>query len=110
MPSMDSVVIKHLTRTTQSAAMLWAECVLADMKPELAQSVTELGVDVDRLVIKRDLEEGLKWASETPPTGVGGFLLAEVQGQLSSVFLFLMLNISQDRFLIHANRGYTISS
>ena len=61
-PSMDSVVINHLMRTTQSAAMLGAECVLAGMKPELAQSVIEIGLDLDKLVIKRDLEDGLKWA------------------------------------------------
>jgi PAS domain S-box-containing protein len=61
-PSMDTMVINHLMRTIQSASMLGTECVLTGMKPELAQSVVQLDLDFTKFVIKRDMQEGLKWA------------------------------------------------
>lgn len=63
-PSLDTHTLNHLMRTVQATTMLGARCVLTGMQPEFAQSVTKLDLDLSRVVIKRDLQDGLKWALE----------------------------------------------
>ena len=63
-PSMDTQVVNYLMKTIRSASMLGAQCVLTGMKPYLAHAVINFGLDLNSLVIRRDMEEGLKWALE----------------------------------------------
>ena len=60
--SLDTYMLNRLMRTVQAATMLGSRCVLTGLQPEFAQSVTKLDLDVSKLVIKRDLQDGLKWA------------------------------------------------
>ena len=59
--SMDTEVTNHLIRTVQSTKLLGAECVITGIRPEVAQTMTHLGVDMSRLVIKSDMQDGLRW-------------------------------------------------
>jgi rsbT co-antagonist protein RsbR len=61
-PSLDTHALHHLMQTIQATSMLGAQCVLTGMKPNLAQSVIQLDLDLSNLIIKRDMEEGLRWA------------------------------------------------
>ena len=61
-PSLDTHTLNYLMRTVQATSMLGARCVLTGMQPEFAQSVTKLDLDLSKVVIKRDLQDGLKWA------------------------------------------------
>ena len=60
--ALDTYMLNRLMRTVQAATMLGSRCVLTGLQPEFAQSVTKLDLDVSKLVIKRDLQDGLKWA------------------------------------------------
>ena len=59
--SMDTEVTNNLIRTIQSTRLLGAECVITGIKPEVAQTMVHLGVDLSKLVIKSDMEDGLKY-------------------------------------------------
>jgi rsbT co-antagonist protein RsbR len=63
-PAVDTQVMNYLMKTISAASLMGAQCVLTGMKPDLAHSVIKFGLDLDRLVIRSDMEEGLKWALE----------------------------------------------
>ena len=59
--SMDTEVTNHLIRTIQSTRLLGAECIITGIKPEIAQTMVHLGVDLSRLVIRSDMHDGLEY-------------------------------------------------
>ena len=59
--TMDTEVTNHLLKTIQSTALLGADCVVTGIKPEVAQTMVHLGLDIRKLVTKRDMQEGLRW-------------------------------------------------
>ena len=60
--SMDTEVTNNLVRTIQSTSLLGARCVVTGIKPDVAQSMSQLGLDIGKLVTKRDLQDGLRYA------------------------------------------------
>jgi len=68
--SIDTQVANHLIQTTKSVSLLGARCVLTGIKPEVAQTVIELGLEMGKVVVKRDMQDGLKWALENLDRGV----------------------------------------
>jgi PAS domain S-box-containing protein len=68
--SIDTQVANHLIQTTRSVSLLGARCALTGIKPEVAQTVIELGLDMGRVVVKRDMQDGLKWALGNLDRGV----------------------------------------
>ena len=59
--SMDTEVANHLMKTVQATALLGAECIITGIKPEVAQTMIHLGLDMGVFVTKRDLQDGLKY-------------------------------------------------
>ena len=41
--------------------MLGAECIITGIKPEVAQTMIQLGLEIDKFVTRRDLQDGLKY-------------------------------------------------
>jgi GAF domain-containing protein len=60
--TIDTSVANHLLQATQAASLLGAQCVLAGITPEVAQTVIHLGVDLSSLVTKSDLQSGVQFA------------------------------------------------
>ncbi|MDY6833329.1 MAG: PAS domain S-box protein [Chloroflexota bacterium] len=60
--SMDTDVTNHLIRTIQATSLLGAQCVLTGIQPEIAQTLIALGSDLSTFVIKRDMQDGIKYA------------------------------------------------
>ena len=60
--SMDTQVTNNLLRTVKSSNLLGAECIITGIKPEVAQAMIHLGLDIRMLVTQRDMQAGLKWA------------------------------------------------
>lgn len=61
-PTVDSAVANHLLKTVASVKLLGAECVITGIKPEVAQTIVHLGVDLSGVETLSNLAEGLKWA------------------------------------------------
>ena len=60
--SMDTHVTNLMVRAIRVASLLGAQCVLTGIEPEVAQTVIQQGLSLESVVIKRDMEERLKWA------------------------------------------------
>lgn len=61
-PTVDSAVANHLLKTVSAVKLLGAECVVTGIKPEVAQTIVHLGVDLSGVETLANLSEGLKWA------------------------------------------------
>ncbi|MBD3286649.1 STAS domain-containing protein [candidate division WOR-3 bacterium] len=61
-PTVDSAVANHLLKTVASVKLLGAECVITGIKPEVAQTIVHLGVDLSEVETLANLAEGLKLA------------------------------------------------
>lgn len=62
--TIDTEVASHIMKTVQAANLLGARCVLTGIRPEVAQTVIHLGLDLEKFDTKRDLQEGLKFGLE----------------------------------------------
>jgi anti-anti-sigma factor len=61
-PNVDSAVANHLLKTVAAVKLLGAECVITGIRPEVAQTIVHLGVDLSEVETLANLSEGLKWA------------------------------------------------
>lgn len=58
----DTSTANHLLMTTRAVALLGAKAVLTGMNPEIAQSVVQLGIDLQNLTTLANLQSGLTYA------------------------------------------------
>jgi rsbT co-antagonist protein RsbR len=63
-PTVDSAVANHLLKTISAVQLLGAVCVITGIRPEVAQTMVHLGVDLSGVETLSTLAEGLKWAFE----------------------------------------------
>jgi anti-anti-sigma factor len=55
----DTGVANHLVQVTQAAQLLGAQCLLVGIRPEVAQTLVMLGVDLSRITTRADLQSGV---------------------------------------------------
>lgn len=63
-PIIDTIVGGFLIETFNAIKLLGCDVVLVGIKPEIAHTLAKLGIDFNMVVVKRDLESGLRYAIE----------------------------------------------
>lgn len=61
-PAVDSLVAQHLIKTVSAIRLLGADCIISGIRPEIAQTVVHLGIDLSKMVTKATLASALKFA------------------------------------------------
>jgi rsbT co-antagonist protein RsbR len=61
-PTIDSAVANHLLKTVAAVQLLGAECLITGIRPDVAQTMVHLGVDLAGVETLSNLGEGLKLA------------------------------------------------
>lgn len=61
-PAVDSLVAQHLIKTVSATRLMGAECIISGIRPEIAQTVVHLGIDLSNIVTKSTLASALKYA------------------------------------------------
>ncbi len=61
-PAVDSLVAQHLIKTVSATRLMGAECIISGIRPEIAQTVVHLGIDLSNIVTKASLASALKYA------------------------------------------------
>jgi rsbT co-antagonist protein RsbR len=61
-PAVDSLVAQHLIKTVAATRLMGAECIISGIRPEIAQTVVHLGIDLSNIVTKATLASALKYA------------------------------------------------
>jgi rsbT co-antagonist protein RsbR len=60
-PTVDTLVAQHLIKTVAAARLMGADCLVSGIRPQIAQTMVELGVDLD-VTTKASLAEALRLA------------------------------------------------
>lgn len=61
-PAVDSLVAQHLIKTVSATRLMGAECIISGIRPEIAQTVVHLGIDLSSILTKASLASALRHA------------------------------------------------
>jgi len=61
-PTVDTLVAQHLLKTVAAAKLMGAECIISGIRPQIAQTIVHLGVNLGDVVTKATLAEAFKVA------------------------------------------------
>jgi rsbT co-antagonist protein RsbR len=61
-PAVDSLVAQHLIKAVSATRLMGAECIISGIRPEIAQTIVHLGIDLSNIVTKATLASALKYA------------------------------------------------
>jgi rsbT co-antagonist protein RsbR len=61
-PTVDTLVAQHLLKTVAAIRLMGAECIISGIRPEIAQTMVGLGVDLSSVRTKSSMADALKEA------------------------------------------------
>jgi rsbT co-antagonist protein RsbR len=56
-PTVDTLVAQHLLKTVAAARLMGADCIISGIRPQIAQTIVHLGVDLTAVVTKATLAD-----------------------------------------------------
>jgi rsbT co-antagonist protein RsbR len=56
-PTVDTLVAQHLLKTVAAARLMGADCIISGIRPQIAQTIVHLGVDLEDVVTKATLAD-----------------------------------------------------
>lgn len=62
--TVDTLVAQHLLKTVAAARLMGAECIISGIRPQIAQTIVHLGVDLGQVVTKASLASAFAVALE----------------------------------------------
>ncbi|WP_163971714.1 RsbT co-antagonist protein RsbRA [Oceanobacillus halotolerans] len=63
-PVVDTMVAHHIIQAAEAVRLVGATCILVGIRPEIAQTIVNLGIDLDRFPTKSSLRKGFGTALE----------------------------------------------
>ena len=61
-PTVDTLVAQHLMKTVSAARLMGAECIISGIRPQIAQTIVHLGVNLNDIVTKATLADAFQIA------------------------------------------------
>lgn len=58
-PAVDTLVAQHLLKTITAAKLMGAECILSGIRPQIAQTIVHLGINLSDVITKASLADAL---------------------------------------------------
>src|SRR5215813_1206734 len=56
-PTVDTLVAQHLLKTVSAARLMGAECIISGIRPQIAQTIVHLGVNLTDVITKSSLAD-----------------------------------------------------
>jgi len=63
-PTVDTVVAQHLLKTVTAARLMGADCIISGVRPQIAQTIVHLGINLQDVTTKATLAAAFKIALE----------------------------------------------
>jgi rsbT co-antagonist protein RsbR len=63
-PTVDTVVAQHLLKTITAVRLMGAECIISGIRPQIAQTIVHLGINLADISTKASLRDALALALE----------------------------------------------
>jgi rsbT co-antagonist protein RsbR len=70
-PTVDTLVAQHLIKTVAAARLMGAECIISGIRPQIAQTIVHLGVDLGDVTTKASLADAFALALQKLGLTVG---------------------------------------
>ena len=61
-PTVDTLVAQHLLKTVTAIRLMGADCIISGVRPQIAQTIVHLGVDLQGVTTKANLADALALA------------------------------------------------
>lgn len=61
-PTVDTLVAQHLLKTVSAIRLMGAECIISGIRPQIAQTIVHLGIDLQGIASKSSLADALQLA------------------------------------------------
>ncbi|HET7470223.1 MAG TPA: STAS domain-containing protein [Gemmatimonadales bacterium] len=69
-PTVDTLTAQHLIKTVTAARLMGAECIISGIRPQIAQTIVHLGVDLGDVITKATLADAFAAALQRRSMGV----------------------------------------
>ncbi len=69
-PTVDTLVAQHLLKTVAAARLMGADCIISGIRPQIAQTIIHLGVDLSDVVTKATLADAFQLALRKLRVGI----------------------------------------
>ena len=69
-PMVDTLVAQHLMKTIAAARLMGADCIISGIRPQIAQTIVHLGVNLEDVTTKATLADAFVVALERTGTSV----------------------------------------
>ena len=56
-PTVDTLVAQHLLKTVAAARLMGADCIISGIRPQIAQTIVHLGVELNDVITKATLAD-----------------------------------------------------
>ena len=61
-PTVDTLVAQHLLKTVAAARLMGADCIISGIRPQIAQTIVHLGVELGQVITKATLADAFRIA------------------------------------------------
>jgi rsbT co-antagonist protein RsbR len=61
-PTVDTLVAQHLLKTVTAIRLMGADCIISGIRPQIAQTIVHLGIDLTGITTKSSLADALALA------------------------------------------------
>jgi rsbT co-antagonist protein RsbR len=73
-PTVDTLVAQHLLKTVTAIRLMGADCIISGVRPQIAQTIVHLGIDLQGITTKASLADALALALKR-----GGYVVSRVK-------------------------------
>jgi rsbT co-antagonist protein RsbR len=63
-PTVDTLVAQHLLKTVSAIRLMGAECIISGIRPQIAQTIVHLGIELQGIASKSNLADALELAMQ----------------------------------------------
>ncbi len=63
-PTVDTLVAQHLMKTVTAIRLMGADCIISGIRPQIAQTIVHLGIDLTGITTKANLADALQVAMQ----------------------------------------------
>ena len=70
-PTVDTLVAQHLLKTVAAARLMGADCIISGIRPQIAQTIVHLGVELSSVITKATLADAFVIALQRTGATIG---------------------------------------
>ena len=85
-PTVDTLVAQHLLKTITAARLMGAECIISGVRPQIAQTIVHLGINLEDVITKAKLSDAFALALQRSGRTVVKIGSASAANPLSGLF------------------------